>query len=317
MAQAVEQLGKVQIKVGQKGVHAHGIGQRNAQVAPVLMHPVLQRRNLKIAQPHPQRLVGLEVLVRHGANGHQAQIARQQHIARALEPLRRLRGQGLHHFALPVAAVAPAQAKVEQLERMAQRGLLRQCLQLLHFGGQALAAPSQRAYRVKAAKVQLVDNGQRKNLEAHHMHLRATRDDVQLVALGPGADEVALKLEDAQEVDKVAADVAQSPHVVEFVRREAQGAQVVQRGVHFGQQLRQRIGRRVAAHKTVFALGLGVAVQQRLPHREFVQIGVEQAGDDRVHGQGSKVRAAFKAEPTTGEAPAHWHAALPPSVKAN
>ncbi|MNY41432.1 hypothetical protein D3C86_1762430 [compost metagenome] len=116
------------------------------------------------------------------------------------------------------------------------------------------------------------------------MHLRATRHDVQLIALGPGADEAALELEDAQKVHKVALDVAQPAHVVQLALRKAQAAQVVQRSVHLGQQLGQWVGRGVAAHKAVFALGLWVAVQQGLPHGELVEVGVEQAGDDGVHG---------------------------------
>ena len=124
------------------------------------------------------------------------------------------------------------------------------------------------------------------------MHLWALRHDVQLLALGPGADETALELEDAQEVHKVALDVAQAAHIGQLFGREAQAAQVVQRSVHLWQQLGQRVGWGVAAHKAVFALCLWVAVQQGLPHRELVEIGVEQAGDDGVHGVAPKLVAA-------------------------
>ena len=115
------------------------------------------------------------------------------------------------------------------------------------------------------------------------MHLRALGHDVQLIAFGPGADEAALELEDAQKVDEVALDEPQAAQVGQLVFAEAQRAQVVQRGIHFGQQLGQRVQGLVAADKAVFALRLWMPVQQRLPHGELVQVGVEQAGDDGGH----------------------------------
>ena len=77
VAQAVEQLGEVQVEIVQEGVHADHVGQRDAEVAAVFLHPVLQRRLLEVAQPHAESLEGLQVLVRHGADRHQRVFARQ------------------------------------------------------------------------------------------------------------------------------------------------------------------------------------------------------------------------------------------------
>ncbi len=118
VAQAVKQLGKVQVEVGQESVHADDVGQRDAQVAAVFLHPVFEGRLLEIAQPHTQGLVGLQVFMRHGADGRQLKITRQQHIGCALEVLRHLALERADDLALPVARVAAAHAKVEELERV-------------------------------------------------------------------------------------------------------------------------------------------------------------------------------------------------------
>lgn len=300
--QPVEELGEVHVEIGQEGIHAHGVGQGNAQVAPVLLHPVLQRGNLEVAQAHALGLVALQVLVGHGAYGHDAEVARQQHVGRSLEPLRRLRGKGLDHLALPGAREAPAHAEVEQLEGIAQPGLAGQVAQALDLAGQAPAAFGQRRLGVEAPEIQLVDDGQHIDLEAHHMDLGALGLDVQGVAIGPGADEGALELEDAQKVDEVALHEAQPAQVGQVFGREAQRAQGVQLALHLGQQLGQREGRLRAADEFVFGLGLGIAVQHGLPHREFVEIGVEQAGDDGSHGamlgkQERRLRAGGRSGP--------------------
>ncbi|MNV59973.1 hypothetical protein D3C71_1524230 [compost metagenome] len=116
------------------------------------------------------------------------------------------------------------------------------------------------------------------------MHLRAMGDDLQRLALGAHLDEGTLEAEDAQEVDEVTLDEAQRAQVIELVPGEAQPAQRIELGVDLRQQLGQRKLGRAAADKFVARLGLRMAVQHGLPHREFVEIGVEQAGNDGGHG---------------------------------
>ena len=166
---------------------------------------------------------------------------------------------------------------------MRQRCLAGQVLQLRHFGCQVEAALCQRVLGIKAPEIQLVDDRQHKNLETHHMHLRPLRHDAQVRAVGAGADEGALELEDAQEIHKIGPDEAQTAQVVQVLLRKTQLAQVVQLGVHFVQQVGQRVVRRVAADKFVVRLCLRMSVQHGLPHGEFVEVGVEQAGDDGRH----------------------------------
>ena len=112
VAQAVEQLGEVEVEVGQEGVHADHVRQRHAEVAAVLLHPALERGPLRIPQPHAQGLEALQVLVRHGADGHQAQLLGQQHVGSALEELRQFSLEAVDHLALPGELKAPAQPEV-------------------------------------------------------------------------------------------------------------------------------------------------------------------------------------------------------------
>jgi hypothetical protein len=74
VARAVEQLAEVHVEVAQEGVHAVHVRQRDPQVAPVLLRPLLEAEHLRVAQARAQRLAGLQVFVRHGAHGAQAQL---------------------------------------------------------------------------------------------------------------------------------------------------------------------------------------------------------------------------------------------------
>ena len=67
MAGTIKKLAKIGVKITQKCPHAVNIAQRNTQVAPVLFGPRLKGIGLAVAQPRPQRLTGLQVLMGHGA----------------------------------------------------------------------------------------------------------------------------------------------------------------------------------------------------------------------------------------------------------
>src|SRR5207253_10942775 len=136
-----------------------------------------------------------------------------------------------HDLALPLGGKAPAHAEVEELEWVQACGLGLEGAQQLDLGLQPKPALGERAVAVEAAEIELVDDRQHEDLERHHMHLRAARDDRQALAIGTGADELALELEDAQEVDEVGLDEAQRAEVGELVGREAQAAQMVELGV--------------------------------------------------------------------------------------
>src|SRR6185369_8685440 len=56
VAHAVEELAEVHVEVAQEGVEAVGVGERDAEVAAVLLRPLVEREYLRIAQARPQRL---------------------------------------------------------------------------------------------------------------------------------------------------------------------------------------------------------------------------------------------------------------------
>jgi hypothetical protein len=284
MAQPVEELGEIQVEVPQEGVHADHVGQRNAQVAAVFLHPGFQRRRLEVAQPHRQGLPGLQVLVGHGADRNQIQVPGQQHVGGALEVPGQLALEAADHFALPVARKAPPDTEIEELEGMPFGPLLLEAPEQRDLVVQAFAPLGQRGLRIETAEIQLVDQRQHEDLEGHGVDLRPACLDLQHRPLHGGGNEVALEAEDAQEVDEVALDVAQRAHVVQLVGLESQAAQVVQLLVDLAEQLGQRIVGLVAADEGVFGLGLRMPMQHGLPHGELVEVGVQQALDDGLHG---------------------------------
>ena len=61
------------------------VGQRDAEVAAVFARPHVEREHLRIAQPRPDRLARLQVLVRHRAERRQPMLLRELDVARADE----------------------------------------------------------------------------------------------------------------------------------------------------------------------------------------------------------------------------------------
>jgi hypothetical protein len=65
--------------------------------------------------------------------------------------------------------------------------------------------------------------------------------------------------------------------------KRSQRTQVIELPLDLGLELGQRIGTAVAADEGVLRLRLRMAMQHRLPHRELVEIGVDQAVDHGAH----------------------------------
>ena len=58
MAQAVEELGEVQVEVAEESVGGDAVGQRDAQQAPVFADPAVERGDLAVDQARAELLVG-------------------------------------------------------------------------------------------------------------------------------------------------------------------------------------------------------------------------------------------------------------------
>ena len=189
--------------------------------------------------------------------------------------------QARHHLALPVAGEAAPQPEVEELERMRARRLGGAGAQPPDLACQPEAALGQRGGAIEAPEVQLAHDGEHEDLERHHVHLRPGGDDGERPALGAHLDELALEAEDAQEVDEVGLDEAQPAQVGQLVGGEGESTEPIELAVHLLAQLGQRPGAAVAADEAVLGVRLRMAMQHRLPHRDHVEVGVEQARDDR------------------------------------
>ena len=83
MTRAVKQLAEIHVEVAQKRVNPIHVTQGDAQVAAVFAGPGFKPEDLAVAQPGPERLTSLQVLMRHGAQRREAQLHGQQHIAGA------------------------------------------------------------------------------------------------------------------------------------------------------------------------------------------------------------------------------------------
>ena len=223
VAQAVEQLGEIQVEIGEKGIHADHVGQRDTEITAIFLHPAFQRRLLEIAQAETERLIRLQVFVRHSANWRQPIALGEQHVRGAAEIVRQRLLQRAHHFVVPSAGITPAQAEIEEHERLAAVQIRSVVLHQPDLVLQPLArAGEDFLTRRQAAEIQLVDDIQHENLEAHHMHQRATSDDLQLFASRAHLDETALEAEYRQEIDEIALDEAQAAQVIQLVLGEAE-----------------------------------------------------------------------------------------------
>src|SRR3954471_8780390 len=87
-------------------------------------------------------------------------------------------------------------------------------------------------------------------------------------------------MKDAQEVDEVTFDVTLGREKGELILAESKRAQMVELLLHILLQMREWIGGMIATHKSVRRLIARKEVQERLPHRELVQVRVEQRAND-------------------------------------
>ncbi len=85
VAQAVEQLGEVQVEVAEERVGGDAIGQGDAQQATVFAAPSNRGRRSGCRSGAAQLLVGHDPFVGHGAQRLHVQLAGQVHVAGANE----------------------------------------------------------------------------------------------------------------------------------------------------------------------------------------------------------------------------------------
>ena len=283
VAQTVEELGEIEVEVAQEGVHADHVGQCDTEVAAVFVYPAFESGFLEIAQAHVEGLEGLEELVRHRADGGDADFFGEINVTGTAHDVGGGFKQGADDVFLPVEGVAAAGAEVRN-EEWRIVGILRggDFFEALRFGLEAAFAFFDDGGDFETAEVEFVDDGEDEDFKEHRLNHGAFDADVQTTFIvGADFDEAALELEEFEIVDKIAFDEAQAAQVVEFVVGEAQLAERVE----FSFQVVLDIGKRVnhvfvATAELVKAVGLGELVQYHLKHGELVQVGVEQGADN-------------------------------------
>jgi hypothetical protein len=131
---------------------------------------------------------------------------------------------------------------------------------------------------LRGAEVDLVDDGEHRDLEQDRVQPRALDHDLDLAVVlrrRSYRDVLGVELEQPEEVDEVALDEPQVAQVREFLLAEAQRAQEV----HLLADLvdvRLEVDARIAALEPVLDARARKVMQHHLHHRELVQVGVEQ-----------------------------------------
>ena len=155
-------------------------------------------------------------------------------------------------------------------------------LQFTNFGFQPLATLHQIRPLLRVAKVNLIDDGQHRNLKQYGVQPRALDRHLDL-ARGQCSDAYILfiELEDSQKINEVSLDKAHGLEVSQLCVLKPQIAQAANLFANLV-DVRRKLSL-VAALETVFNLGARKLMQHHLHHGEFVQVGVEQACNDHGH----------------------------------
>ena len=212
----------------------------------------------------------------------------EQHVGRAHEIL----GaepflQGLDAPALPEERVPAAGAEIGN----AQLGQLFQPLDLLpHLGLGPRIGDIERERAVVAqrgARAQLVDDGQRRDLPHRGFHPRPVEFELELpvALLEPvfGQPEVLEPAQEAGREDLLGAVEAVTRQPDHLLFGEPQRTGVVELGAQFALvDLLGQPHRALAIDERERRVDLGVEPPDHLQHQQLVEIGIEQAPDDRV-----------------------------------
>ena len=180
VAQTVEEFGEIEVEVAQEGIHADHVGQRDAEVAAVFVYPAFEGGFLEIAQAHIEGLEGLEELVRHRADGGDADFFGEINVAGTAHDVGGGFKQGADDVFLPVAGVAAAGAEVGDEERRII-GILRSgdFFEALRFGLEAAFAFFNDGGGFETAEVEFVDDGEDEDFKEHRLNHRPFDADVQ------------------------------------------------------------------------------------------------------------------------------------------
>ena len=280
LAQAVVELGEVQVEVLEEKLGADAVGQRDTEAAAVFAHPVFQGGVLALAQA-PQLLVHHQPLVRHGADQRQVELIGQVRVAGADELAGEVAAHDVDHFALGLERQAPPRGKVghAQVGQLFAAEVFLQPVELLI---ELASDVFQGHIGVFVTVAQLADQGQHRLLEHDAVQHRADDADVQLAVDFADVDIAQVETEQAKKALVIRGEVFAKARV-------EQKAQLAFTHVQAGElfqliaQCRDQVTELFPGthDEVVFHIDVGVLVQHGLHHGEGVVVGVEQALDHR------------------------------------
>ncbi|MNQ92187.1 hypothetical protein D3C85_1076040 [compost metagenome] len=290
VAQAVEELGEVEVEVVEKGLHGDAVGQGDAQQASVFAHPAVEGGDLAVDQPRAELLVGHQPFMRHGADGLDVVLAGQVHVAGADQAAGEVAFEDVHHLFLHPVGKAPAGAEVGQLEagQFLVGGVGPEPVEL---AVELFARLDQFDVAVTVAIAHFTDDRQQRDLEEDHVQPGAAQAHAELPVLDAQLEVAQVEAEQAEEAGEVRLDEGDAFEEVELVDGDGNVRQLLELVADLGQVGRQVLV--VAAAELPFDFGVGVVVQHRLHHGQLVEVGVQQvldyaAGEGAVGHVGSR-----------------------------
>lgn len=279
VAQAVEQLGEEQIEIAEEGIGGNAVGEGNPQQATVFADPAIERGDLAVDQPWAELLVGHDPLVSHGAQRFHVQFTGQVHVAGADEAPGEVVLEHIHHFCLHAIRKTSAGAEIGdlQLRQLIGRGIGGQPVE---FAIELLARLFQHGFAVAIAVAHFADDRQQRHFIENHMQPRPAQTDEQFAVLDAGVHVTQVEAEQAEKAQEVRFEEADALKKTQLIGAQAQFGQTLDLKTDLG-QIRAQIFA-ITATKLPFDFDVGVVVQHRLHHRQFVEVGVEQVLHDAI-----------------------------------
>ena len=137
------------------------------------------------------------------------------------------------------------------------------------------------------AEIDLVDDLQQIDLKLHGGEQRTLDDHGQLPVRAQIRGHILPDgMPQAQEFHIVTLDEADGTQIVQLLPGKAKGAQEIDLAVDLRQHLRGKADALIAALEVVFAVEIGMLVENDLIHIEFIQVGIQQGKDNgfEFHG---------------------------------
>ncbi|MDF9901052.1 UNVERIFIED_ORG: hypothetical protein OKW16_004919 [Pseudomonas reinekei] len=203
----------------------------------------------------------------------------QVHVAGADKASGEVVLEHIHHFFLYAIREAAARAEVGhlQLGQFIAAGVGAQPVEL---AVELLAGLLQHDFAVAIAIAYLADQRQQRHFEQDHMQPGAAQANDQLAVFDTGVEVAQVEAKQAEKAQEIRLQEADAFQKAQLIGAQAQFGQALDLETDLRQVRAQILA--VTATKLPFDFDVGVVVQHRLHHRQFVEVGVEQVLHDAI-----------------------------------